>query len=83
MSDQRVSEERAAAKPEDPYFIEVDSNGCSHCGAGRTWCVVGPDGMASSTSYEDEDEASKLAERLNEAYWHGVGAAAERCGAVE
>jgi hypothetical protein len=34
---------------DDPYFVEVDSNGCSHCGAGRTYCVIGPDGVASGT----------------------------------
>lgn len=53
---------------DDPYFTEVDDNGCPHCSAGRTWCVVGPDGDRGSTSYEDEDAAIDLADKLNDAF---------------
>ncbi len=56
---------------DDPYFIEVDHNGCSCCGAERTWIVVGPDGRGSSTSFESEDDASDLAENLNIAFHLG------------
>lgn len=59
---------------EDPYFVEVDQNGCTHCGAKRTWCVVGPDGCALSTIYEDEEDASDLACSMNEAYASGLSA---------
>ncbi len=57
--------------PNDAYFIEVDTNGCPTCGKGKTWSVVGPNGMASSTSYEDEEDAQNQADQLNEAFWHG------------
>lgn len=76
-----VDEELAAHAPqsapvpeagEDPYFTEVDNNGCSHCGSGRTWNVIGPDGVALSTSYEDEDAAIDLADMLNEAFARGA-----------
>jgi predicted DNA-binding WGR domain protein len=63
-------------KVEEPYFIEVESNGCSHCAAGRTWGVVGPDGVMGGRSFADEDDASELAEALNEAYWAGRAALA-------
>ena len=60
---------------EDPYFIEVDTNGCAHCGARRTWTIVGPDDVAIGRSFEDEESASDLAEDMNRAYWQGVEAA--------
>jgi len=56
---------------EDPYFITVDTNGCGHCGEGRTWAIVGPDGVMGGTSFEDEDEAADLVELLNDAYCQG------------
>lgn len=59
---------------DNPYFIEVCNNGCPHCGAGRTWNIVRPDGMALSVSYGDEEEASDLAEWLNDAYARGKSA---------
>jgi hypothetical protein len=52
----------------DPYYIEVDHNGCACCGSERTWIVVGPDGRGSSTSYGSEDDAADLAEDLNIAF---------------
>lgn len=64
-------------KRDEPYFIEVDSNGCSKCGAGRTWTVCGPDGSWLSTSYEGEEgqeQAEWLADILNQAYWAGKSA---------
>ena len=59
-------------KQEEPYFVEVDENGCSHCGAGRTYTVIGPDGVAFGQSWESEDDASGMAEILNEAFYRGI-----------
>lgn len=59
-----------------PYFIEVDANGCSKCGAGRSWTVCGPDDVWLSTSYEGpegEEQAEWLADILNAAYFAGKG----------
>lgn len=56
---------------EEPYFVEVDNNGCSKCGAGRTWVVVNPDGYAGGTSYGLEEDAQDLAEDLNIAFNRG------------
>jgi len=58
-------------KEEDPYFVEVDSNGCRHCGVGRTWTVIGPNGVGASRSWEDEEDAENFADSLNEAFWRG------------
>ena len=62
-------------KPEreekEPYFVEVDNNGCTKCGVGRTWVVVGPDGCAGGTSYGLEEDAADLAEDLNIAFFRG------------
>ena len=59
------------SKREDPYFIEVDDNACGTCGAGRTWTVIGPDGVAASQSWEDEEDATAYADALNHAFWRG------------
>lgn len=53
---------------EEPYFVELDTNGCIHCGHGRMWRIVGPDGSALSISYADDEDATWLAEQLNTAY---------------
>jgi hypothetical protein len=55
-----------------PYFIEVDQNGCTHCGSGRSWIVIGPDGVGGSTSYDDADTAQEVADALNQAFENGV-----------
>ncbi len=68
-----VREEDKGAEPA-PYFIEVDQQGCSKCNAGRSWNVVGPDGVALSTSYMEEEDAQDLADDLNDAFGKGVGA---------
>lgn len=60
---------------EEVYFIEVDQNGCSHCGAKRTWCVIGPGDVALGMTFESEEEASDLAEFMNLAYDQGFAAA--------
>lgn len=66
----------AVMKRDEPYFIEAYDNGCHKCGHDRTWAIVGPtpDEQATSTHYGDEDEASHIAECLNEAYRRGESA---------
>lgn len=51
-----------------PYRVQVDDQGCDACLHGRTWWVIGPDEVASSTSYGDEEEANSLRDALNAAY---------------
>jgi hypothetical protein len=51
-----------------PYRVEQDNPGCSDCGHGATWWVVGPDDTASSTSYGDESEADSLKRALDSAF---------------
>ena len=58
-------------KEKQPYFVEVNNNGCSKCGHDRTWDVIDPDGFALDRSWEDEEEADWIAEILNEAYKMG------------
>ncbi len=54
------------------YHIEVDDPGCEKCGHGKTYIVVGPDGVGGSTSHFDIEDAEHEAEILNVAY--GLGA---------
>jgi hypothetical protein len=56
---------------DEPYFVEIDENGCAKCGVGRMWTVIGPDGTQHQTSFADEDDAARLAEDLNDAYYRG------------
>lgn len=63
-------------EPKLPYTVEADdSKTCAHCGAGRTWDVVGPTGVALGRSFGDEEAASDLADDLSCAYLAGVRAA--------
>ncbi len=41
------------SKYEDPYFVEVDQNGCSKCGFGRNYTIIGPDGVVLGIFYSD------------------------------
>jgi hypothetical protein len=59
----------------EPYVVEVDHGGCSHCHGGRTWTVVGPDDVAISTSFEDREHVEWIAEQMNHAYQAGQAAA--------
>lgn len=59
----------------EPYFIEVDTSGCQHCGAKRTWTIVGPDDVAIGRSFEDEETARDLAADMNTAYYAGRASA--------
>lgn len=63
--------EQQQEKVEAPYSVSVDTNGCGHCGAGRTWMVVGPDGYGGGQSFGDEEDAEALADQLNEAFYQG------------
>lgn len=51
-----------------PYRVEVDDQGCGECQHDRTWYVIGPDDVASSTSYGDEEDAHSLAAACDRAY---------------
>jgi hypothetical protein len=62
----------------EPYFIEVDKGGCSECGHGRFWRVVCPDDSMINATYENEEDAAKMAEMLNEAYAAGRASMQER-----
>jgi hypothetical protein len=54
------------------YTVEIENGGCGQCGAGRYWVIVGPDGVASATSYcGNQEEVEELAEGLNIAYEAG------------
>lgn len=59
---------------EEPYFVEVDRIGCSSCGKGTTWTVIGPQGSQHSESWGSEEEAANFAECMNEAYANGRAA---------
>lgn len=50
------------------YRVELEAEGCRECGHMRLWRVVGPDDVATSTLYEDKDEAEHLAAALSGAY---------------
>jgi hypothetical protein len=66
----------AAATPDEPYFIEVDNNGCHQCGHARTWVVVyGPEELGGGTSYANEEEASEISEMMNDAFGRGRNSA--------
>src|SRR5271170_3559645 len=56
---------------ENPYFVEVDNNGCPGCWHGRSWVVVDPDGSNTGTSYGSEEDAGDLAQDLNRAFNRG------------
>lgn len=51
-----------------PFRVAIDEEGCGGCGHGRTYHVVGPDEVASSTSYELEEDAQALLNDCNLAY---------------
>jgi hypothetical protein len=60
-------------KKNETYYIEIDQQGCEFCGAGRTWKIVGPVAVPLRMSWSDEEEASDIAEMLNDAYMHTEG----------
>ena len=58
----------------EPYVVEIDSPGCESCDEGKTWTVVGPDGVAESESWYDEEVAAHFADRMNAAFRAGRAA---------
>ena len=66
---------------DEHYFLEVDTNGCPHCGRGRTWNIIGPDGAALGMRWTESDEdresgeppedAAMMCEAMNEAFATG------------
>jgi len=59
----------AAGPQAQPVFtVEVDDDGCSKCSHGKTWGVLGPDDVASSQSWADEEDAQHFADEMNRAY---------------
>lgn len=58
-----------------PYVVEVESEGCERCCAGRMWTVVGPDDVALSTSFADQEHVEWIAEQMAHAYRAGQSAA--------
>lgn len=60
----------------DAYVVEQDDAGCSLCIHGRSYNIVGPDGVALGRSWEDADEVAQLADLLNTAFNKGRQSAA-------
>ena len=52
------------------YTVKCNK-GCEHCGQGKTWVVVDPDGDFVGTTYLDKDDALELADMLNTALSRG------------
>lgn len=63
--------EDTPTEAKDPYFVQQEAAGCEQCGGGRSWCVMGPDGIAESMTWDDAEEAAEQAELLNVAYTKG------------
>ena len=57
------------------YRVEREKKGCTSCGFGKTFIIVGPDGIGGSTTFEDRSDAEDLADLLNIAHDHGHAAA--------
>lgn len=56
----------------EPYHVESNmEQECSSCHAGRTFDVIGPDGVALGTSYYDLEAAEGMADELTQAFNRG------------
>jgi hypothetical protein len=55
----------------EAYSVVTDTPPCPHCGRGATFHVVEPNGIAGSTSYENEEDAEHEADILNAAFRKG------------
>lgn len=65
------------AEEKQPYWVELESQECSHCGAGSFWIVVhieNGEEVAGSTSYGDKETAEDIADLQNAAYACGKAA---------
>jgi hypothetical protein len=58
----------------DAYKVEQEHPGCSKCGEGKTWVVIGPDGFAGGTSYGREEDAEEHADDMSRAFEAGIEA---------
>lgn len=54
-----------------PYRVEIADPGCTECLHGLTWDIIGPDEVAHSTSYGDQEEAESIARGFDRAYTLG------------
>lgn len=52
---------------QDFFHIEVDSPGCSHCGASKSWMIIGLDEVACSVVYLSLEHAEEDCDALNNA----------------
>ncbi len=77
MAENKPSAHAEAARIAQPYNVEVEKGGCESCGHGVLYVVVGPDGIAGSVSYEDEEAAQDECASKNEGYEKGIAAALE------
>lgn len=58
-----------------PYVVEVEQNGCEHCGQNKYWTVVfTPEDVALGQSWGEEEAAEDVASMLNDAYEKGWNA---------
>jgi len=65
----------AVSEAEEPYRVEVESDGCGHCGEGKQWAVVyAPSDEMSSRTYSCEDDAEHEADVCNLAFNRGRAA---------
>lgn len=58
----------------DAYTVAQDDAGCATCFHGRTYNIVGPDGVAFGQSWGDADEVAVLTDMLNDAFKKGQAA---------
>lgn len=71
----------------DAYVIESEG-GCTRCGAGKRWTLIGPDGLRLLMDADDKTDAEYICKALNKAYEQGRLAAlgeqplAWRCEAI-
>lgn len=54
------------------YRVEVDKAGCSHCGHGTQYRIVGPDDVMLSTTWDDKTFVDEFVDELNDAYAKGM-----------
>lgn len=58
-------------EPTPAYGVKEANPGCAHCGAGKTYDVIGPGGVAESITWDDIEDAEAFADALNDAYRQG------------
>lgn len=68
-----VPEAMDSASHDEPFRVEVEKAGCERCGHGTQWTVVGPNEVAISQSFEDQELAEDIAEYMNQGFRAGCG----------